>query len=225
MCDGFMTVENELIQITLQSLFISGSAALFASVIGLPIGLILGLKRFKGKNAVIGIFNSLIGIPTVALGLILYLVFSNSGPLGFLQMLYTPMGIIIGQTILILPIMISVTTETLLGVDDSIRYLALTMGADDRAAAFSVVRESVGGILLAISASFSRAIAELGVALMIGGNIRGITRVLTTSIALETTRGEIALGLGLTAILITLILLVNSGLGVLKKRIQWWLWE
>jgi tungstate transport system permease protein len=221
----FMTVENELIQITLQSLFISGSAALFASVIGLPIGLILGLKRFKGKNAVIGIFNSFIGIPTVALGLILYLVFSNSGPLGFLQMLYTPMGIIIGQTILILPIMISVTTETLLGVDDSIRYLALTMGADDRAAAFSVVRESVGGILLAISASFSRAIAELGVALMIGGNIRGITRVLTTSIALETTRGEIALGLGLTAILITLILIVNSGLGVLKKRIQWWLWE
>ena len=220
-----MTVESELIQITLQSLFISGSAALIASAIGLPIGLILGLKQFKGKHAIIGIFNSLIGIPTVALGLILYLVFSNSGPLGFLQMLYTPIGIIIGQTILILPIMISVTTETLLGVDNSIRDLALTMGADEQAAAFSVVRESVGGILLAISASFSRAIAELGVALMIGGNIRGITRVLTTSIALETTRGEIALGLGLTVILITLILLVNAGLGLLKKRVQWWLWE
>jgi tungstate transport system permease protein len=220
-----VTVESDLIQITLQSLFISGTAALFASAIGLPIGLILGLKRFKGRQAIIGIFNSLIGMPTVALGLILYLVFSNSGPLGFLQMLYTPIGIIVGQTILILPIMISVTTETLLGVDESIRHLALTMGADEQAAAFSVVRESVGGILLAMSASFSRAIAELGVALMIGGNIRGITRVLTTSIALETTRGEIALGLGLTVILITLILVVNAGLGLLKKRVQWWLWE
>jgi len=220
-----MTVESELIQITLRSLFISGTAALFASAIGLPIGLILGLKRFKGRQAIIGIFNSLIGIPTVALGLLLYLLFSNSGPMGFLHVLYTPMGIIIGQTILILPIMISVSTETLLGVDESIRYLALTMGADEQGAAFSVVRESSGGILLAISASFSRAIAELGVALMIGGNIRGITRVLTTSIALETTRGEIALGLGLTVILITLILLVNAGLGLLKKRVQWWLWE
>ena len=220
-----MTVESDLLQITLQSLFISGSAALFASAIGLPTGLILGLKRFKGRQAMIGLFNSLIGIPTVALGLLLYLVFSNAGPLGFLHMLYTPIGIIIGQTILILPIMISVTTETLLGVDDSIRYLALTMGADEQAAAFSVVRESTGGILLAISASFSRAIAELGVALMIGGNIRGITRVLTTSIALETTRGEIALGLGLTVILIAIILIVNAGLNLLKRRVQWWLWE
>jgi len=220
-----MTVESDLIHITLQSLFISGSAALLASAIGLPVGLILGLKRFRGRQAIIGIVNSMIGIPTVALGLILYLVFSNSGPLGFLQMLYTPVGIIVGQTILVLPIMISVTTETLLGVDDSIRYLALTLGADEQAAAFSVVRESVGGIILAMSASFSRAIAELGVALMIGGNIRGITRVLTTSIALETTRGEIALGLGLTVILITLILLVNASLSVLKKRVQWWLWE
>jgi len=220
-----MTVESDLLQITLQSLFISGSAALFASAIGLPTGLILGLKRFKGRQAIIGLFNSLIGIPTVALGLLLYLVFSNAGPLGFLHMLYTPIGIIIGQTILILPIMISVTTETLLGVDDSIRYLALTMGADEQAAAFSVVRESTGGILLAISASFSRAIAELGVALMIGGNIRGITRVLTTSIALETTRGEIALGLGLTVILIAIILIVNAGLNLLKRRVQWWLWE
>jgi tungstate transport system permease protein len=215
-----MTVESDLIQITLQSLFISGSAALLASALGLPMGLFLGLKKFKGRSGIIGVFNSLIGLPTVALGLILYLMFSNAGPLGFLDLLYTPIGIIIGQTILVTPIMVSVTTETITSVDDSIRDLALTMGADGRAAAFSVVRESFGGILLA-----SRAIAELGVALMIGGNIRGLTRVLTTSIALETTRGEIALGLGLTLILITLILVVNAGLGLLRKRVQWWLWE
>ncbi|MFW9963171.1 MAG: ABC transporter permease [Candidatus Sifarchaeia archaeon] len=220
-----MTVESDLIQITLHSLFISGAAALFAIAIGLPIGLLLGLRKFKGRSIIIGGFNSLMGLPTVALGLVLYLVFSNAGPLGFLELLYTPAGIIVGQTILITPIMISITTETITSVDDSIRDLALTLGADGRAAAFSVVRESFGGILLAGSASFSRAIAELGIALMIGGNIRGLTRVLTTSIALETTRGEIALGLGLTLILLTLILVVNAGLGVLRKRVQWWLWE
>lgn len=220
-----MTVESEVIQITLQSLLISGSAALLASAIGLPIGIILGLKSFKGRTVFVGVFNSLMGLPTVALGLLLYLAFSNAGPLGFLDLLYTPVGIIIGQTILVTPIMISVTTETISSVDDSIRDLALTLGADERGAAFSVVRESVGGILLAGSASFSRAIAELGIALMIGGNIRGLTRVLTTSIALETTRGEIALGLGLTLVLITLILIVNSGLNLLRKRVQWWLWE
>ncbi|MFW9810669.1 MAG: ABC transporter permease, partial [Candidatus Thorarchaeota archaeon] len=140
-------------------------------------------------------------------------------------LLYTPAGIIVGQTILVIPIMISITTETITSVDDSIRELALTLGADEKAAAFSVVRESVGGIMLAGSASFSRAIAELGVALMIGGNIKGLTRILTTSIALETTRGEIALGLGLMIILLVLILFVNTGLGVLRKRVQWWLWE
>ncbi|MHA2058669.1 MAG: ABC transporter permease [Candidatus Thorarchaeota archaeon] len=220
-----MTVESDLIQITLQSLLISGSAALLASAIGLPVGLILGLKKFKGRSVTIGVFNSLIGLPTVALGLLLYLAFSNAGPLGFLDLLYTPIGIIIGQTILVTPVMISITTETITSVDDSIRNLALTLGADGRAAAFSVVRESFGGILLAGSASFSRAVAELGVALMIGGNIRGLTRVLTTSIALETTRGEIVLGLGLTLILIILILSVNAGLGLLRKRVQWWLWE
>ncbi len=215
----------ELIQITLQSLFISGFAALIAAIIGLPIGLILGIKQFKGRPVLIGVFNSLMGIPTVALGLILYLTFSNLGPLGFFDLLYTPQAIIIGQSILVLPIMISITTETIMNVDPSIRELALTLGANEQAAAFCSLRESIGGIFLAISASFSRAIAELGVALMIGGNIRGLTRVITTTIALETARGEIALSLGLTAILIALILSVNALLSVLKKRFQWWLWE
>ncbi len=220
-----MVLHIELIQITLQSLFISGMAALIAAAVGLPLGLILGIKQFKGRSFIIGIVNSLMGIPTVALGLILYLVFSNTGPLGFFDLLYTPQAIIIGQSILILPIMISITTETIVNVDPSIRELALTLGADEKAAAFCSLRESVGGIVFAISTSFSRAIAELGVALMVGGNIRGLTRVITTAIALETVRGEIALSLGLTAILIALILVVNGLLGLLKKRFQWWLWE
>ncbi|MHA1736296.1 MAG: ABC transporter permease, partial [Candidatus Thorarchaeota archaeon] len=164
-------------------------------------------------------------MPTVALGLILYLVFSRNGPLGFMRLLYTPTALIVGQAILVLPIMVSITTETIENVSPAIRDLALTLGADERGAAASVLRESLGGIVLALSASFSRAISELGVALMVGGNLEGITRVLTTSIALETTRGEIALGLGLTFVLLTLMITFNLLLNVAEKRVRWWLWR
>jgi tungstate transport system permease protein len=120
---------------------------------------------------------------------------------------------------------VSISTETLETIDPNIRDLALTLGADERKASVSVLRESTGGIVLAISAAFSRAISELGVALMLGGNIEGLTRVLTSSIALETTRGEIALGLGLTGVLLSLMLIINILLRMAERRIRWWLWE
>lgn len=220
-----MSLETELLEITLRSLFVSGIAALLATAVGLPIGVLLGMQRFKGRSFLKGLFNGMMALPTVALGLILYLVFSSAGPLGIFHLLYTPYVIIIGQAILVLPIMISITVETVENVDPAIGELALTLGADKRAAAASTIRESFGGILLAVSASFSRAISELGVALMLGGNIAGLTRVLTTSIALDTTRGEIALGLGTTAILLMLMLAFNIGLRFAEKRVRWWLWE
>ncbi|MFW9798951.1 MAG: ABC transporter permease [Candidatus Thorarchaeota archaeon] len=209
----------------MRSLFVSGIAALLATAVGLPIGVLLGMQRFKGRSFLKGLFNGMMALPTVALGLVLYLVFSSAGPLGILHLLYTPYVIIIGQAILVLPVMVSITTETIENVDPAIGELALTLGADRSAAAASTIRESFGGILLAVSASFSRAISELGVALMLGGNIAGLTRVLTTSIALDTTRGEIALGLGTTAILLTLMLAFNIGLRFAEKRVRWWLWE
>ncbi len=215
----------ELLEITLRSLFVSGIAALLATAAGLPIGVLLGMQRFKGRSFLKGLFNGMMALPTVALGLVLYLVFSSAGPLGIFHLLYTPYVIIIGQAILVLPIMVSITAETIENVDPAIGELALTLGADRRAAAASTIRESFGGILLAVSASFSRAISELGVALMLGGNIAGLTRVLTTSIALDTTRGEIALGLGTTAILLALMLTFNIGLRFAEKRVRWWLWE
>ena len=220
-----MTVEQEIVAITLRSLAISGLAALLATVIGIPVGVLLGLKRFRGRDSLTGLFRGLMSMPTVALGLILYLVFSRNGPLGFMRLLYTPTALIVGQAVLVLPIMVSITTETIENVSPAIRDLALTLGADERGAAASVLRESLGGIVLALSASFSRAISELGVALMVGGNLEGITRVLTTSIALETTRGEIALGLGLTFVLLTLMITFNLLLNVAEKRVRWWLWR
>ncbi|MHA1770633.1 MAG: ABC transporter permease [Candidatus Thorarchaeota archaeon] len=220
-----MTVEEEIVAITLRSLTVSGLAALLATAIGLPLGLFIGLRYFRGRDHIMGIIRGLMSLPTVALGLLLYLAFSRSGPLGFLQLLYTPMALIIGQAVLVTPIMISITSETVENVSPSIRELALTLGATERGAAASVFRESLGGVVLAISASFSRAISELGVALMVGGNLQGLTRVLTTSIALETTRGEILLGIGLTAILLILMVTFNMLLNAAEKRVRWWLWQ
>ena len=220
-----MSLESEIVEITLRALSISGLAALVAAGIGLPIGVVLGMYKFRVRDAVTGVFRALMSMPTVALGLLLYLAFSRAGPLGFLELLYTPLALIIGQAILVIPIMISITSETIVSVDPSIRDLSRTLGADERAAAASVLRESLGGVVLALSASFSRAISELGVALMLGGNIQGLTRILTTSIALETTRGEIALGLGLTVILLVLMVVFNLLLNQAEKRVRWWLWE
>ncbi|MHA2145861.1 MAG: ABC transporter permease [Candidatus Thorarchaeota archaeon] len=220
-----MTFWTDLLDITLRSLFVSGVAALLAALFGIPIGVLIGLRRFRGRSQVKGVFNGLMAMPTVALGLVLYLVFSNAGPLGFLQVLYSPFAIIIGQSILVFPLLVSISAETVETIDPNIRDLALTLGADEREASASVLRESVGGIILAVSAAFSRAISELGIALMLGGNIEGLTRVLTSSIALETTRGEIVLGLGLTVVLLSLMLIINVLLRMTEKRLRWWLWE
>ncbi len=220
-----MTLESEIIEITLRALSISGLASLIVTGVGLPIGVYIGLHNFRGRNSLVGVLRSLMSMPTVALGLILYLVFSQSGPLGFFQLLYTPMALVIGESILIFPFMVTITSETVENVDPSIGELSRTLGANERAAAASVLRESLGGVALAVSASFSRAISELGVALMVGGNIRGLTRVLTTAIALETTRGEIALGIWLTVVLIAIMIAFNLLLNQAEKRIKWWLWE
>jgi tungstate transport system permease protein len=220
-----VSLESEIIEITLRALSISGFASLIVTGIGLPVGVYIGLHDFRGRNTLVGVLRSLMSMPTVALGLILYLVFSKSGPLGFFQLLYTPTALVIGESILIFPFMVTITSETIENVDPSIGELSRTLGANERAAAASVLRESLGGVALAISASFSRAISELGVALMVGGNISGLTRVLTTAIALETTRGEIALGIGLTVVLIAIMITFNLLLNQAEKRIKWWLWE
>ncbi len=121
--------------------------------------------------------------------------------------------------------MVSIITETVEGVQPAIRELALTLGANEVGANTAVLRESLSGIILALTASFSRAISELAVALMLGGNIVGISRILTTSIALEAARGELALGIGLAVVLLAIILTFNIGLQISEKRVRWWLWE
>lgn len=209
---------TELFEITLRSIQVSGGATLIATIAGLPISLTLTLKEFRGKLFLIGFFNTLMGMPTVALGLILYLLFSRSGPLGPLHLLYNPVGIMIGQAILIIPILVSFTVSAIEALDPEIKLLAKTLGASKIQESLTVVREAGRGIILASAASFNRAIAELGVALMVGGNIKGLTRVLTTAIALETVRGEIELGIALTIVLLLIVFTLNLTLNILQRK-------
>lgn len=205
-----------LLDITLRSLFVSGSATLLALLWSLPIALTISMREFKGKHLATSTFNALIGVPTVALGLTLFILFSRRGPLGPLHLLYTPTGMIVGQAILITPIIVSFMISALESVDPEIKDLARTLGASERQTSFAVLSEARKGSTLAVVAAFNRAIAELGVAMMIGGNIYGYTRVLTTTIALETARGEIMLCLQLMVILLAIVFCLTLVINLLR---------
>jgi len=215
-----VSADPEIMEITLRSIYISGTAAALAIIWSIPTGLVLGLGDFVGKGFVKGIFNALLGIPTVALGLILYLLLSSSGPLGFLDLFINPLGVAVGQAILITPMMISFTTSAVEAIEPDIKDLAKTLGASEVEAAFAVLKESTSGVALAVMGSFNRAIAELGVAFMIGQNVRGSTRVLTTAIAMETGRGEIALSIALASILLVIVLSISLLTNLLQRRFQ-----
>jgi len=208
----------EVLEITLRSLYVSGAATMLAASWSIPVGLLVSLKEFRGKRILKGVFNALLGVPTVGLGLILYLLLSKSGPLGVLHLLYTPGAIILGQAILITPIMVSFSVSAIEGVGMEIRDLARTLGASESEVSFTVLREALQGVLLAVIASFNRAIAELGIALMLGGNIAGLTRVLTTSIALETARGNFELSIALTIVLLLIVFTLNFAVNLLKRE-------
>jgi len=223
--DGFLKAlqlifsgDSTVAEISIRSILVSSSAVMLSALWGLPVATLLGLKRFPGKFLAKGFFNAMLGIPTVALGLILYLFFSNAGPVGFLRLLYSPTAMIIGQAILITPITVSFIISAIESVDPEIRDLAKTLGASETEASIAVLRESMSGVVLAITASFNRAIAELGVVLMVGGNIAGFTSVLTTTIALETSKGEIALAIALAIILLLIVSALTLTVNLIQRR-------
>jgi tungstate transport system permease protein len=209
--------DPEVISVTVRSLHVSGLATLMACAWGLPLAFVLGISSFPGKRVIRGVFNALLGVPTVALGLILYLTLSKSGSLGLFHLLYTPFGMSIGQSILITPIVVSFTSNAVESIDLDLRDLARTLGASNLQTSFAVLREAKSGVLLAIVASFNRSVAELGIAMMIGGNIRYVTRLLTTAIALETARGETALSISLAIILMTIVFSISIIINVLRR--------
>ncbi len=208
----------EIIEITLRSLCVSGIATLLSAVWSLPLGLTIGIRDFSGKRFVKGVFNAFLGMPTVVLGLVLFLLIRHAGPFGFLNLLFTPLAIIVGQAILITPIMVSFTTSAVESIDLEIRDLAKTLGATEIQASLAVLKEAAGGALLAFIASFNRAIAEMGVAYMVGGIIPGSTMVLTTAIALQRDMANIELGLALAAVLLSIVFAINLTVNLIQER-------
>jgi tungstate transport system permease protein len=211
--------DPELVEITLRSFQVSFQAILLASIVGIPLGTVIGLKKFTGRKVLKTIFSTLIGMPTVALGLILYLFLSKSGPLGSLQLLYTVQGISLGQALLILPIIVSFSASAIEAQDARLRDLARTLGASELDTVLTVLQESANGIILALVAAFNRAFAELGLAMMLGANIRYLTRVLTTTIALQSAMGEITLSIALSIILITVVFTLNALVNLLRREV------
>jgi len=203
--------------IVYRSLFFSGVATILAALWGTPIAMLLGIREFRGKSIIKSVFNTLIGMPTVALGLILYLVFSRAGPLGPLGMLYTPGAIILGEAVLVTPLIISIMTTAIEAVDPEMMNLARTLGATESQTSLAVLKEAMNGVILGNIAGFNRAIAELGVALLVGGGILGKTDVLTTDISLHTQRGDLGMAIALAVILLLIVFGINLAIVLAKK--------
>src|SRR5512138_2427769 len=203
-----VTLNPEVMQIAALSLYISLSATCIAALISIPLGWLIHFHEFFGKRALIILIQTLYSVPTVVVGLLLYLLISRSGPLGVFGLLFTPEGMILGQTVLIIPIMVGLVISALSGVDKSISDTLLALGATSLQKILQIVIEGRFAILSAVVLGFGRAIAEVGVAMMIGGNIRGFTRVLTTAITLETGMGDFGLSIALGIILLIIALVV-----------------
>ena len=208
-------IDGEVLEIAIRSITVSGLATFFASSWSIPFAYILATRR--ESELIISIIEAVVGIPTVLVGLLLYFLLSSSGPLGFLHMLYTPQAIIMGEAILITPLIVSTSYRVLKNVVNTYGELALSLGASERQAMLLALRESLPGILASTIMGFSRAIGELGVALIVGGNIRGYTRVLTTAIALEVSKGEFEKAVALGTILVSIATTISIVLKVLKR--------
>jgi tungstate transport system permease protein len=202
--------DGEVWFITWTSLRFSLSSALLACIPGIPLGVLIALKRFRGRRVLLALLTTLMSLPTVVVGLVVYSLISRSGPLGSLGLLFTPRAVIIGQAILALPIVISMTASGLSRLDPLFPEVLTTLGASRRSVFWMTLREARGAVLSASLASFGRVVGEVGAAMMLGGNIRGYTRTITTAIALETSKGEFELGLALGIILMFTSLLVNA---------------
>jgi tungstate transport system permease protein len=225
--DGFsqavhliVTLNPELWEIVALSLYISLTATILAALISIPIGGLIHFREFHGKRTLIVVIQTLYSVPTVVVGLVIYLMISRSGPLGFLGLLFNPGGMILGQMVLIIPIIMGLVITALGGVGRDIRDMLVSLGATEFQSIWEIIKEARFAILSAVVLGFGRAISEVGVAMMIGGNIRGATRVLTTSIALETGMGNFGLSIALGIILLGIALIVVVIMNIITSTLS-----
>lgn len=213
-----ISLDPYVMEIAGRSLSISGTACLLASLICLPLGSLIHFRQFRGKRALINIIQTLFSVPTVLIGLFVFVLFSRAGPLGELGIIFTPTAMVIGQMILITPLLLGLTISALSGVSKEIVDTATSLGASGLQTVLLVLREARYAVLVAVIMGFGRAISEVGCALMVGGNFKDVTRVLTTAIYLETGQGELELAIALGIILLFLALIINIVLNRVQQR-------
>jgi len=211
-----INLDRELLDVVTTSLRLSVTSTLIAALPGILLGIIISRNNFGGKKVINVILNTLLGLPTVVVGLFVYSLISRRGPLGELDMLFSIRGIILGQIILILPIIIALSRNAIHDIDDKMYKTAISMGATRLQQFKLLLAEARYGISGALIAAFGRVIGEIGVSMMLGGNIRGVTRTITTAMAMETNKGRFGFGLALGLILLTIAFLVNFGVYYLQ---------
>ena len=209
--------DSALVQIVLLSIRVSFVAVALACLIGMPLGALLAVARFPGRGAVIVLVNALMGLPPVVVGLLVYLLLSNSGPLGVLQLLYTPTAMIIAQTVLVTPIVAALSRQVIEDLNAEYAEQLRSLGVGRLATVATLLWDGRYSLMTAALAGFGRAIAEVGAVIIVGGNINHVTRVMTTTIALETSKGNLALALALGLILVTLAVAVNAAVLTLRR--------
>lgn len=213
-----ISLDPEVIEIAGRSLRISATSTLLASLICLPLGSLIHFRRFPGKSILISLIQTFFSFPTVVIGLLVFVFFSRAGPFGGLGLLFTPTTMVIGQMILITPILLGLTISALSGVDRAIVDTARSLGASGFQTATLILKEARFAVMAAVLMGFGRAISEVGIALMIGGNIRGFTRVITTAISLESSKGNLELSIALGIILVFIALVINILFNRLQQR-------
>ena len=210
----------ELWQIVALSLRVSLSAVGLASLLGLPIGAALAVARFPGRNAIIVVLNALMGLPPVVVGLAVYLLLSRAGPLGDLGLLFTPGAMVVAQTVLILPIIAALVRQSVEDAWQEYEEQLRSLGVGRLRGSLTVLRDIRFSLFTAVLAGLGRACAEVGAVIIVGGNIDGVTRVMTTAIALETSKGDLGLALGLGLVLIAIVLVLNGAAHLMKDAAQ-----
>ena len=217
-----LTGDTALFSIVRLSLIVSLSAVLLAALIGIPFGAWIALTRFPGREAVIVVLNALMGLPPVVVGLAVYLALSRSGPLGSLGLLFTPRAMIVAQTVLVAPIIAALARQTIedLATEYRDELAAMNIGPLGRVA--TLVWEARFSLVTTLLAGFGRAAAEVGAIIIVGGNIDGYTRTMTTAIALETSKGDLPLAVGLGMVLIAIVIAVNALAGTVRRAGERW---
>ena len=212
-----VTLDSDLVEITLRSLQVTLSALVIASVIAMPLAAVLAVRRFRWRRWIIAVLNALMGLPPVVVGLIVYVLLSRSGPFGVLGLLFTPTAMIIAQVIIIVPLIASIAHQSLRELWTDYHDLLISINVSQRQKMKTLLWDARRALLTAALAGFGRAIGEVGAIMIVGGNIDHVTRVLTTAIALETGKGDFALALGLGFVLIALAIGVNIAIHSLSR--------